>query len=78
MEAAVARGEDPPLHGAKITGGGCGGTVCILATAGEAGEAAVARVVARYGADAGLPEPPKVFRGSSRGAVEFGHLVVMV
>ena len=24
-DAAVARGEEPPLYGAKITGGGCGG-----------------------------------------------------
>lgn len=30
MAAARAQGRAPPVYGAKITGGGSGGTVCIL------------------------------------------------
>lgn len=59
QDAAVARGEAPALFGAKITGGGCGGTVGILAVAGARGEAAVQRVV-------------QVGGSSCRGAAEGG------
>jgi len=69
-ELGPARG----LFGAKITGGGSGGTVCILGRA-DAGEA-VAEVVARYAAASG--RTPYVFSGSSPGAVEFGTLRVTV
>ncbi|EFN51717.1 hypothetical protein CHLNCDRAFT_139880 [Chlorella variabilis] len=70
--AAAARGEAPAVFGAKITGGGSGGTVCILAAAGQRGEAAVQQIVQRYAQEAGFA--PKVFQGSSSGAAEFGHL----
>ncbi|KAL4434317.1 hypothetical protein ABPG75_000758 [Micractinium tetrahymenae] len=73
-DAAVARGEEPALYGAKITGGGCGGTVCVLGVAGPRGEAAFQRVVQRYSQERRYE--PKVFRGSSAGAAEFGHLVL--
>ncbi|KAG2499844.1 hypothetical protein HYH03_002135 [Edaphochlamys debaryana] len=78
MAASRARGgPGGPLWGAKITGGGCGGTVCILGEAGPEGEAAVARVVEAYakgrGVEAGVV---KVFRGSSPGAAEVGALTV--
>lgn len=73
-DAAVARGEEPALYGAKITGGGCGGTVCVLGVAGPRGEAALQRVVQRYSLERRYE--PKVFRGSSAGAAEFGHLVL--
>eukprot|EP00955_Chlamydomonas_euryale_P086827 364248-Chlamydomonas_euryale.AAC.3 len=66
----------PALFGAKITGGGSGGTVCVLAAASGDGDAAVARVASRYQAWAGAQEPPKVFVGSSMGAVQFGTLRV--
>lgn len=72
QDAAVAAGAEPALFGAKITGGGCGGTVGILAAAGPAGEAAVARVVQRYARESG--GQPTVFKGSSAGAATFGHL----
>jgi L-arabinokinase len=65
-EAGPARG----LYGARITGGGGGGTVAILAGR-EAGDA-VASVAARYGAEAG--RRPLVFSGSSPGAGAFGGL----
>lgn len=75
--ADIAAGRQPALHGAKITGGGSGGTVCILADAGTAGEAATAAVVAAYAAETGR-QLQHVFRGSSMGAVQFGHLVVQL
>ncbi|PSC73262.1 L-arabinokinase-like isoform X1 [Micractinium conductrix] len=70
--AAEAAGEEPALYGAKITGGGSGGTVCVLGVAGPRGEAALQRVVQRYSHE--RQYTPKVFRGSSAGAAAFGHL----
>lgn len=65
-EAGSARG----LHGAKITGGGSGGTVAVIASRG-AGDAV--RVIAEeYGARTG--RRPTIISGSSPGAGSFGHL----
>uniref|UniRef100_A0A7S0WY27 GHMP kinase C-terminal domain-containing protein n=1 Tax=Chlamydomonas leiostraca TaxID=1034604 RepID=A0A7S0WY27_9CHLO len=75
MAAAARAGRPPALWGAKITGGGCGGTVCILGSASEEAEAAVAQLVADYCAATGQ-QGVHVFRGSSVGAVAFGHVVV--
>ena len=69
-EAAAGCG----LFGAKITGGGSGGTVCVLGRSGAAAEAALARVVERYGEETG--HAPYVFSGSSEGADAFGTLMV--
>jgi galactokinase len=63
-------GAEPALHGAKITGGGSGGTVAVLADAGPAGAEAVQRVAARYRAETG--HAATVFAGSSPGADAFG------
>ena len=62
------------LFGAKITGGGSGGTVCVLGRSDGSGEAAVAEVCEAYKRSTG--RTPYVFRGSSVGAVEFGHVWV--
>ena len=64
--AGVKRG----LYGAKITGGGSGGTVAVLGHvgAGEAVEAVVDQYTREYG------HKPYVFTGSSPGALAFGHL----
>jgi galactokinase len=56
------------LYGAKITGGGSGGTVAVLGRASAA--PAVARVAARYAEASG--RSPYVFSGSSPGAAQFG------
>jgi galactokinase len=56
------------LFGAKITGGGGGGTVAVLGC--EDGQAALQRVVERYAAARG--DKPYVFEGSSQGADRFG------
>lgn len=60
------------LYGAKITGGGSGGTVCVLGAKSERAEASFAKVVAAYKASSG--HTPHVFAGSSPGAIEFGHI----
>jgi L-arabinokinase len=63
-------GEAAGLYGAKITGGGSGGTVAVLGRAGAA--AAVAAVADRYARETG--REAAVFAGSSSGACHFGVL----
>jgi L-arabinokinase len=58
------------LFGAKITGGGSGGTVAVLGD--HTSRAAIERVVANYAKETG--QQPYVFNGSSPGALAFGHL----
>jgi galactokinase len=58
------------LYGAKITGGGSGGTVAILGA--RKAEAAVWRVAASY--EQAMSYKPYVFAGSSPGSAVFGHL----
>lgn len=74
MLDARRSGRAPALYGAKITGGGCGGTVCVLGLAGAAGQAAVDDVAQQYAAETGYA--PQVFSGSSVGAARFAHLRV--
>jgi galactokinase len=65
------RGEERGLYGAKITGGGAGGTVAVLAEAGSSDvEAALTEVCIEYERRTGAE--PRVFTGSSPGAVAFG------
>jgi galactokinase len=53
IDTLVALGQaDPAIHGARMTGGGFGGAVVMLARAGE-GRAAAERIVQAYGAQAG-------------------------
>lgn len=62
--------EAGPAHGffgAKITGGGSGGTVAVLGRRG----ADIGRIADAYAAETGLPS--RVFSGSSPGAALFGH-----
>lgn len=61
-------GPERGLFGAKITGGGSGGTVAVLGLASTAD--AVAEVAARYARETG--RPAQVFSGSSPGAAAFG------
>lgn len=60
------------LYGAKITGGGSGGTVAVLGRR-DAG-AVVAEVARRYAEKTG--HQPYIFSGSSPGSAAFGHLIV--
>ncbi|MGH9319316.1 MAG: galactokinase [Vicinamibacteria bacterium] len=67
---ALAREAGPShgIHGAKITGGGCGGTVAILGAADA--ERTVVQIAEGYARKTGME--PFVFRGSSPGARAFG------
>jgi L-arabinokinase len=58
------------LFGAKITGGGSGGTVAVLGD--HTSRAAIERVVAGYARATG--HQPYTFNGSSPGCLAFGHL----
>ncbi|GAQ77636.1 galactokinase [Klebsormidium nitens] len=60
------------LYGAKITGGGSGGTVCVLGAAGEQSKAQIKQLKQRYKRATG--HSPYIFEGSSPGAAQFGHL----
>ena len=58
------------LFGAKITGGGSGGTVAVLGD--QTSREAIERVVASYAKETG--HHPYLFNGSSPGCLGFGHL----
>ena len=68
VELVQQAGVQAGLYGAKITGGGSGGTVVVLSKAG--GEAAVKAVAAKYAAQTG--HTPHIFRSSSIGGEAFG------
>ncbi|MDA0711745.1 MAG: GHMP kinase [bacterium] len=72
VSLARERGRERGLFGAKITGGGSGGTVAILGRRNA--ENAVAEVADCYARETG--REPHVFRGSSPGASAFGHLLL--
>ena len=75
MIVNLARNEGPEngLYGAKITGGGSGGTVAILAEANAGGvlspraNLAVSRVRDAFGRSTG--RPPRIIDGTSQGAM---------
>lgn len=68
VDLARAVGPDGGIYGAKITGGGSGGTVAILARAGS--ERAVRALARRYAAQSGADA--LVLGGSSPGAIAAG------
>jgi len=72
---SLVRSEDAfGLVGAKITGGGAGGTVAVLGMNTPSSQAAFKRVVDKYGAWSG--REPFVFEGSSAGCDRFGVQLV--
>jgi L-arabinokinase len=68
VELVRSEGVANGLFGAKVTGGGAGGTVAVLGRADA--RAAFDHVVSRYGKARGIT--PYVFEGSSMGADRFG------
>ncbi len=72
VELVKSTGVERGLYGAKITGGGSGGTVAVLGN--RDAEATVLDLAHRYAAMTG--HEPYIFRGSSPGSAAFGHLVV--
>jgi galactokinase len=67
-----AAGKDQGLYGAKITGGGSGGTVAVLGR--RDAETAITALAEQYAEQTGYT--PHIFRGSSPGSASFGHLRV--
>jgi galactokinase len=72
LVALARERESSGLYGAKITGGGCGGTVAILCDRGERPDAAVAEIVAEYHRRTG--NEARVFLDSSPGAWQVGTM----
>ena len=70
VELVRKEGPDAGLFGAKITGGGSGGTVAVLGD--QTSRAAIERVVANYAKETGYP--PRIFHGSSSGSLAFDHV----
>ncbi len=70
VELVRRAGPGQGLYGAKVTGGGSGGTVAVLAH-GDA-RAAIQKIADKYGAETG--RRAYIFRGSSPGGARFGHL----
>src|SRR5215475_2399087 len=70
VELARAAGPEQGIYGAKITGGGSGGTVAVLGRR-DAGPV-VASLAEKYARETGYQ--PYIFSGSSPGSAGFGHL----
>jgi galactokinase len=68
VQLVRAAGPSKGLFGAKITGGGSGGTVAVIGRRGA--DAAIAEICQQYQKTTG--HQPYVFRGSSPGAAAFG------
>jgi galactokinase len=69
VDAVRARGPEKGLYGAKITGGGSGGTVAVFGSK-EALAREIPAIAREYKRLTGLD--PDIFDGSSPGAIEFG------
>ena len=70
----VREREPEGFYGAKITGGGCGGTVAVLADDDERSGRALAEIIASYRQQTG--KPAEVVSGSSPGASHLGTLLL--
>jgi len=68
VDLVRAEGPEGGLYGARITGGGSGGTVAVLGRCDAA--PAIERVVDAYARETGYR--PNVFAGSSPGVMAFG------
>jgi L-arabinokinase len=69
VEAVRKRGPESGLYGAKITGGGTGGTVAVFGKTTALKEH-IPQIAAEYSRRVGAM--PDIFEGSSSGAIEFG------
>jgi L-arabinokinase len=69
VEAVRQRGTRSGLYGAKITGGGTGGTVAVFGKL-EALKREIPKIAVEYSRRVGAM--PDIFEGTSPGAVEFG------
>jgi L-arabinokinase len=69
VEAVRKRGPQSGLYGAKITGGGTGGTVAVFGTL-DALKTEIPKIAVEYSRRVGVM--PDIFEGTSPGAMEFG------
>jgi L-arabinokinase len=72
VELARGYGEQG-IYGAKITGGGSGGTVAILCDDGQTTDDALAEIMTQYKKATGIN--PEIFGGSSPGAWQLGTVL---
>ncbi|KAJ1260746.1 hypothetical protein BS78_10G255900 [Paspalum vaginatum] len=70
----TSEGGSPSLFGAKITGGGSGGTVCVIGKNCARSSEEIVEIQQRYKAATGYL--PILFDGSSPGAGKFGYLKI--
>ncbi|GAB2286398.1 D-arabinose 1-dehydrogenase (NAD(P)(+)) [Dionaea muscipula] len=70
----LLKADDTSLYGAKITGGGSGGTVCVISRNSLRANQQILEIQQKYKAATGYM--PFVFEGSSPGAGKFGFLKV--
>ncbi|CAN6220188.1 unnamed protein product [Urochloa humidicola] len=70
----TSEGGSPSLFGAKITGGGSGGTVCVIGKNCARSSEEIFEIQQRYKAATGYL--PILFDGSSPGAAKFGYLKI--
>ncbi|KAL3534972.1 hypothetical protein ACH5RR_003433 [Cinchona calisaya] len=72
----LSKSESGTLFGAKITGGGSGGTVCVIGRNLLRSSEQILEIQQRYKAATGFL--PYIFEGSSPGAGKFGYLRIRV
>ena len=70
------REEVSRVFGARITGGGCGGCVCIATNSGGEGESAVHSIAKKYKTE--TRHQPTIIGGSSTGAIWLDHTLVRI
>ena len=76
VRLAMAEGVSHGVFGAKITGGGCGGTVCILTSNDSNGSMAIHRIASQYQKETGFNA--RILDGSSPGCQIFGTKILSV
>ncbi|KAI5673041.1 hypothetical protein M9H77_13405 [Catharanthus roseus] len=72
QHSKISKSAEGTLHGAKITGGGSGGTVCVIGKNCIRSSEQILEIQQRYRSATGYL--PIIFEGSSPGAGKFGHL----
>ncbi|KAG8095271.1 hypothetical protein GUJ93_ZPchr0012g21331 [Zizania palustris] len=74
QQRKMSESESPSLFGAKITGGGSGGSVCLIGKNCLKSSEEIVEIQQRYRAATGYL--PIIFDGSSPGAGKFGYLKI--
>ncbi|KAK4490886.1 hypothetical protein RD792_001601 [Penstemon davidsonii] len=72
QHSKISKSAEGTLYGAKITGGGSGGTICVVGRNCLRSSEQILQIQQRYKGATGYT--PFIFEGSSPGAGKFGHL----